>query len=108
MAALSFSEDSMHAGHAILRNLTDSEWEEVLHFTSSNGITLLTATLCRDDLPPGLAQRIDRDIDRNTERLRRLRSALTTVSGQLDAEQIDYLLLKGFSLGPEYTLDPRL
>ncbi len=98
----------MHAGHAILRNLTDSQWEEVLHFTNSGGITLLAATLCRDDLPPGLAHRVDRDIHRNTERLRRLRSELITVSRQLEGEQIEYLLLKGFSLGPEYTLDPRL
>ena len=99
---------SRQAGHAILRSLTDPEWEQVFDFTNTGGVTLLAATLCRRDLSPKLAERIDRDISRNTERLRRLRSELDVVSRQLEADDIEFLLLKGFSLGPEYTPDPWL
>ncbi len=108
MAALSFSEDSRQAGHGILRNLSDSEWEKLLDFTNSGGITLVAGTLCRDDLPPRLRQRIDRDISRNRERLRRLRSELMAVSQRLETERTQFLLLKGFSLGHEYIFDPGL
>jgi hypothetical protein len=51
---------------------------------------------------------MDRYIPRNTERLARLRAELALVSRRLESEHIEFLLLKGFSLGPEYTLDPRL
>jgi MFS family permease len=108
MAALSVSEDSRQAGRAILRRLTHQEWEQVFDFTNTGGITLLAATLCREELAPELAGRIDRDISRNTERLRRLRSELDGISRRLAEDNIEFLLLKGFSIGPEYTLERRL
>jgi len=108
MAVLSFSEASQQAGHDILRRLSDSEWEKLLAIANSGAITLVAGTLCHNDLSPRVRPRIDRDIARNAERLSRLRSELTAVARQLEAERVEFLLLKGFSLGPEYTLDPRL
>jgi Uncharacterised nucleotidyltransferase len=108
LAAMSFPDDVRGQGRAILGVLSDSEWKSLLEFADRSAITLVLGESCREDLPTWLRDRIDRDITRNTERLARLRSELALVSDRLESEHIEFVLLKGFSVGPEYTLDPRL
>jgi hypothetical protein len=105
---LSFPDDLRRQGRAVLGNLSDSEWKRSLAFTEHAAVTLILGASCRETLPAWVRDRIDRDIARNTERLARLRSELALVSERLGAERIEFVLLKGFSVGPEYTLDPRL
>ena len=108
LAALSFPEDVREQGCTILGALDDSEWTSLFEFTRQSAITLVLGASCREDLPAWVRDRIDADITRNTERLARLRSELALVSERLRAEHIEFVLLKGFSIGPEFTLDPRL
>jgi len=108
MAALSFPDDVRQQGCAALGSLSDSGWKRSLDFTRHAAITLVLGASCRESLPAWVRDGIDRDITRNTERLARLRSELSLVSERLGAERIEFVLLKGFSVGPEYTLDPRL
>jgi predicted MFS family arabinose efflux permease len=108
LAGLSFREDVREQGCTILRELSDAEWEALLEFTHQSAITLVLGASCRKDLPAWVRDRIDRYIARNTERLARLRAELALVSRRLESDHIEFVLLKGFSLGPEYTLDPRL
>ncbi len=108
LASLSFPEDVRQQGRTILGALADSEWKSLLDFTDHSAITLILGASCRDDLAAWVRDRIGGDIARNTERLARLRSELALVSERLASERIEFLLLKGFSIGPEYTLDTRL
>ena len=108
ITSLSFSDDLRRQGNAVLRALSDSEWSSLVDFTNRSGITLILGASCRDCFPESRRDQVDRDITRNAERLARLRSELALISGQLKSDEIDFLLLKGFSLGPEYTLDTRL
>jgi hypothetical protein len=100
LAALSFPEDVREQGCTILGALDDSEWKSLFEFTRQSAITLVLGASCREDLPAWVRDRIDGDITRNTERLARLRSELALVSEQLRAENIEFVLLKGFSIGP--------
>jgi MFS family permease len=108
LAGLSFPADVREQGCTILAALDDSEWKSLLAFADQSAITLILGASCRENLPAWVRDRIDRNIARNTERLARLRSELALVSERLKAEHIEFVLLKGFSLGPEYTLDTRL
>jgi MFS family permease len=108
ISALGFTDNLRSAGRAILRTLSDSEWKRLLAFADHMAITLLLGETCRDDLPDWVRRHMDGAILRNTERLARLRLELAGISARLDAERIPFAVLKGFSLGPEYTLDLRL
>lgn len=108
MAALGFTDGARREGRAVLSALSDSEWKSLLAFTDHSAIALILAADCRDNLPAWVRERLDGAIARNTERLARLRFELAGISGRLEAQRIPFALLKGFSLGPEYTLDLRL
>ena len=108
IAAMAFTDDQRRRGLAALAALSELEWKAVFAFAEQAGFVLVLGTACRDSLPAWARDRIDRAIARNTERLARLRAELGAVSARLEAARIDYVLLKGFSLGPEYTIDPRL
>ncbi len=91
-----------------LRQLSDAEWETTLDFCDRTGLTLFLGALYREYLPAWVGERIDRNIDGNTERIGRLRAALVEIAQRLDAQNIDYLLLKGFSHEVDYAPDPYL
>jgi MFS family permease len=108
LAGLSFPKDVRQQGCTILGQLSDTEWETLLDFARQSAITLVLGASCRENLPAWVRDRIDRYVARNTERLGRLRAELALISQRLESEHLEFVLLKGFSLGPEYTLDPRL
>ena len=104
LAALRFSA----AAPELLRQLSDAEWKSTLEFADRSSLTLFLGALYREYLPAWVAERIDRNIAGNTERTGRLRAALVEIAAALDARDIDYLLLKGFSHENDYAPDPYL
>jgi MFS family permease len=108
LSAMSFPDDVRQQGRAVLGVLSDSEWKSLLEFANQSAITLVFGAICHEYMPAWVRDRTDRHTARNMERLARLRSELALVSERLESEHIEFALLKGFSIGPEYTLDPRL
>jgi MFS family permease len=104
LAALRFSAPAPE----LLRQLSDVEWKSTLDFADRSSLTLFLGALYRDYLPAWVAERIDRNIAGNTERIGRLRAALVEIAAAFDARNIDYLLLKGFSHETDYAPDPYL
>jgi MFS family permease len=104
LAALRFAAPAPE----LLRQRSDAEWKSTLDFSDRSGLTLFLGALYRDDLPAWVAERIARNIAGNTERIGRLRAALVEIAAALDARDIDYLLLKGFSHEVDYAPDPYL
>jgi len=104
LAALRFSAPAPE----LLRKISDAEWKSTLDFSDRGSLTLFLGALYREYLPAWVAERIDRNIAGNTERIGRLRAALVEIAGAFDARNIEYLLLKGFSQEIDYAPDPYL
>ena len=104
LSALRFSDDARDA----LATLHENDWKKALTFADNSGLTLVWGETCRGSLPDWLRQQMDRNIARNAQRLSRLFAALTEVSAQLEAQGLDYLLLKGFAQQHGYVRDPHL
>ncbi len=92
----------------LLRHLSDPEWNTTLDFCDRTGLTLFLGAAGREYLPAWVGERIGHNIANNTERIGRLRAALVEIAHTLGAQNIDYLLLKGFSHEIDYAPDPYL
>jgi MFS family permease len=104
LSALQFSGDARHA----LPMLHANDWKKALEFADNAGLTPVFGDTVRPSLPNWLREQMDRNIARNAERLSRLLAALIEVSARLEAQRLDYLLLKGFSQQHGYVRYPRL
>lgn len=90
-----------------LTNLTEQEWTRLL---SSWDIVCLMIPLrrtCGEVLPEGVRTRIDRNIEINTERLRRIQTTYGEIAGALRDANVEHIVLKGFAQWPDYCEHPR-
>jgi len=104
LAALRFAAPAPE----LLRRVSDAEWKASLAFCDRSSLTLFLGALYRDYLPAWLAERIDRNIANNAERIGRVRAALVEIDAAFEERGIQYLLLKGFSHENDYAPDPYL
>ena len=70
-------------------------------------MTLPLALRHRDRLPEDVRARTDRNLAGNAERWRRIQAAYREVAAPLEAEGIEFAVLKGFSHCPCFVQDPR-
>ena len=103
LQALQFS-----SGTDSLKSLGDSEWERLLAWCDRMQVTLVLADLARPVLPEAARLRTDHDLVNNRERSRRQLSALHEAGESLGSAGVEYVLLKGFAHGPDYTREPWL
>ena len=90
-----------------LANLNENDWARALSFCDRMQLTLPLGLRCGDALPSRIRDRIASDLQNNAERWRRSQIAYREIAGALDAERIEFAVLKGFSQCPHFIRDPR-
>jgi MFS family permease len=103
LAALRFNSPD----RSQLAQLTGSEWKQALAFADRSQLTLPLALTCRECLPDWVRQRVDRDLENNAERWRRIQSAYAEAGTAFRAQGLEFLVLKGFTHCPDFVADPR-
>jgi len=98
LSALQFRNPQIEA----LQSLNTTEWEELLSFSDLAHLTLLLSELSSDVLPSWAMSRIQTNVRDNTKRIERIKDAYREIALALDKEQVDYLLIKGFTQYPEF------
>jgi hypothetical protein len=79
-----------------LTNLTEQEWTKLL---SSWDIVCLMIPLrraCGDVLPEGVRTHIDRNVEVNAERFRRIQTTYSEIAEVLRDANVEHIVLKGF------------
>ena len=103
LAALKFSGSHPEA----LRNLTDSEWGDLLSRWEFIRLTVCLRHVCGDILPDWVRSRIDRNLADNAERFERIKVVYSDFVTALRNTGAEHLVLKGFAQSPGYVEHPR-
>lgn len=98
LAALRFR----NARPDLLREVRQSEWNEVLQMCDRMRLTLPLGQVCYDQLPESARQRIDINIRDNSRRIGRICGDYSEVSTLLENAGVNHVLLKGFTLWPDF------
>lgn len=101
--ALRFRESRREA----LRDVPDQQWRTVLSGWSTARLALALRQDRNDDLPDWVRSRIDSYLSDTALRFDRIKAAYSTVARAFSGVNADHLVIKGFSLWPGYTMDPR-
>lgn len=91
-----------------LRNLTNSEWRQLLAYSDLARLTLIFGHAHREYLPEWVQRRIAQNLADNTERVARTLSAYQEIAKALREGRAEHLVLKGFSQYPHFISDIRL
>jgi MFS family permease len=83
-------------------------WREALEFCDRSSLTLLFGSVAGGALPDWVRERIARNLEENTERLKRVRALEEEVDQRLTAAGIQYVFLKGTTQWPHFVPDLRL
>ncbi|MGC4054077.1 MAG: MFS transporter [Paludibaculum sp.] len=82
------------------------EWPQVLEFLDRTQLSLCLLLRCGDSLPPEVRARLEGNLTANRIRYTKLAAAYSEIAAALDAAQIPFVLLKGFSQSPWFTREP--
>jgi MFS family permease len=104
MQALSFGRSCRDG----LGSMTDAEWQHILSHWGFVRLTLPLRQRCGDGLPIWVRDRIDRNIEDNTERFRRIQLVYREISAALSDASVEHVVLKGFAQWPEAMESPRV
>jgi len=96
-----------HPRPEALQNLAPDEWRSLLAFADREHLTLELGLRLRDALPADVRDRVDRNLADNARRYDLARQTYSEIAARLDAENIPYVVLKGFSHWPCYARNPR-
>lgn len=103
LGGLRFSSPQREA----LGGLTEAEWKKALAFCDRAHLTLPVGLACRDALPEPVRSRIDLNLANNALRWERTKAEYSQVARALEAEGLEFLVLKGFSQCPGFVCNPR-
>lgn len=90
-----------------LQPLTDAEWQRLLAIADEEHLTLALALRCAPVLPPTIRSRTDSDLAKNARRFAFLQEAYKEIASAFEARGVSWVVLKGFSHWPRFSLDPR-
>jgi hypothetical protein len=96
--ALQLSEPST----ALLRELSDQEWTDLLAFCDLAHLTLALAQLPSDGFPDWAIEGLNKNVKDNTQRFKRVKTTYKEASEALSAVGVEHLVIKGFSQCPDY------
>jgi Uncharacterised nucleotidyltransferase len=102
--ALRFRGSSTHA----LKQLDDKEWEALLSFCDRAHLTLLLSDLPTDVAPEWVQARIRKNILDNSLRQVTIRGIYRMLAQALAGEQLEHIVIKGFTQYPEFVRDSNL
>lgn len=91
-----------------LRFLTDKQWDWLLRFSDLAHLTLPLARASSVKLPEWVRVRLDSNLCDNRDRFRRIKATYQEADMCMRQAGIDYLLVKGFTLAPDFVDYPWL
>lgn len=91
-----------------LRRLQATDWSPLLEWCDARQLTFMLPWLCGPVLPDEVHRRIEGCRNRYRQRFSELKAQLFEISGALDREGIESVVLKGFTHSPALTPDPLL
>jgi MFS family permease len=80
-----------------LRTLSDAEWHDALQFAHRSTVGLDLRRAARDAMPAWVREELDACLDRNRERIGRLRKLYAQIDASLDERGIPWIALKGMT-----------
>ena len=87
--------------------MTENDWKKALDFCDRAQLTLSLGLTSREHLPESVRSRIDDNLAANSLRWDRVKAAYQEIAGALQAEKLDFLVVKGFAHCPRFAADPR-
>jgi predicted MFS family arabinose efflux permease len=103
LEALRFRDPRQEA----LRRLSTAEWRDMLKAADEEHLTLALGLRCRSLLPEWARVRIDEDLAKNARRFAKAQEDYEEIAAALRACGVEFVVLKGFSHWPSFTLDLR-
>jgi hypothetical protein len=90
-----------------LTNLTEQEWTKLLSCWDILCLMIPLRRTCGDVLPEGVRVHIDRNIEKNADRFKRIQTIYGEIAGALRHANVEHIVLKGFAQWPDYCEHPR-
>jgi hypothetical protein len=90
-----------------LSSIPERDWPALLVEADQAHLTLALGVRCRDLLPQLVRARIDRNLQDNAARYEKLKAAQLQIADAFAMHKIDFVVLKGLTLFPGYSDDPR-
>jgi hypothetical protein len=91
-----------------LRDLDRDKWESLLRFSDMAHLTLPLAIRNVQGLPKWVSRRLAQNLSDNAARFERVKSTYLEIATVLEAAGIDHIVIKGFTLAPDYVESPYL
>ena len=96
-----------------LANFDRGDWERGLEWLDQTGLALwlwgrLKVSGADDAVPSGIAARLERNMADHSTRVEAMAEEFDSINRRFEADGIEYVVLKGFALAPEYVADARL
>jgi hypothetical protein len=106
MAALQFGEPKPEG----LRQLSDSDWHELLAFSDRAHLTLPLILRSKQSVPAWVWMRAGTNLTDNRKRRQRIGEAYQEISSALARDHVQHLVIKGFAQYPDFVpaLDTRM
>jgi hypothetical protein len=90
-----------------LVELNDAEWRRLLAVCDAAHLTLSLAQLPSAGFPAWVVERLQRNVDDNTLRWKRLQALYAEAADALARARVPHVAIKGFTLAPEFVREPR-
>jgi hypothetical protein len=91
-----------------LRSLSNGEWRDLLPVMDRARLTLPIAQQAKSCLPCWVRERLENNLADAARHWERVRAAYSEAATTLDANNVEYLVLKGFTQAPDFVLRPEL
>ncbi|QNI37653.1 nucleotidyltransferase family protein [Edaphobacter albus] len=91
-----------------LRELSDEQWQRLFHFSDLAHVSLSLAALGIEGLPVWVADRLQKNLEDNRRRFQRVRDTYTEAAKTLRSAGVDFIVIKGFTLAPDFVPAPWL
>ena len=96
-----------------LENFDREDWQRSLGWLDQTGLALwlwdrLKVSGTQDAVPPEIDARLERNVADHASRVAAMAEEFDSINRLFEADGIEYVVLKGFALAPEYTPDARL
>ena len=90
-----------------LSDLHEAEWKDLLSFADLAHLTIPLLKACGDELPAWVRCRIEQNVTDNTRRFERIKQAYGEFVDAFGGAGAEHVVLKGFTLAPDFTEHPR-
>ena len=87
---------------ALLKTLSDQEWDKLLTFCDLAHLKLILAQLPSNDFPDWVVERLSKNVMDNTQRFKRVKATYKEAAEALSAAGVEHVVIKGFTQCPDY------